>query len=96
MANTLDRDVDSGLHAYVQYSEKKDGEFITDWTPTDTLYAKLYGDVECIPGGADAFLADGESAILFIGKPEQTAEVEDLYLDSICLTDENFVCVFSN
>lgn len=96
MEDALDRDVDSGLHAYVQYSERQDGAFITAWTATDYLYAELYGDVDCLPGGADAFLADGDPAILFIGKPGQTAEIEALYLDSICLADEASVCVFSN
>ena len=96
MEDTLDRDVDSGLHAYVQYSEQQDGEFIAAWTATDYLYAKLYGDVDCLPGGADAFLADNESAVLFIGKPGQTKEIEALYLTSICLSEEASVCVFSN
>jgi 4-amino-4-deoxy-L-arabinose transferase-like glycosyltransferase len=96
MADTLDRDVYSGVHAYVQYSEQKDGEFITKWTPTDYLYAKLYGDVKCLPGGVEAFLADDESAVLFIGKPDQTVEIEELYMESICLVDDYYVCAFSN
>lgn len=96
MAEVLNREVDSGLHAYVQYSEQRDGEFITQWTPTDYLYAKLYGGVDCLPGGADAFIQDSEPAVIFIGRLDQGREIEELYLESICLIDDYYVCVFSN
>ena len=96
MSEVLDREYDSGLHVYVQYSEQKDGAFITEWTPTDYLYTKLYGDVKCMPGGVDAFLADDEYAMLLIGKPNQTSTIEDLYIESNCIIDGYYVSAFSN
>ena len=92
----LDRTYDSGLHVYVQYSEQADGVFITDWTPTDYLYAKLFGDVDCLPGGVDAFLADDEYALVFVGRENQGGTIEDLYIESNCVTDGYYVSVFSN
>ena len=96
MADTLNREVDTGMHAYVQYSEQADGEFLTEWTPTDYLYAKLYGGVDCLPGGVDAFIQDSEPAVIFIGRQDQTQAIEELYMESICLVDDYYVCVFSN
>ncbi|MFH1879888.1 MAG: glycosyltransferase family 39 protein [Bacillota bacterium] len=96
MADVLDREFDSGLHAYVQYNEQKEGEYITEWTPTDTLYAKLYGNVVCLPGGVDAFLADHEDAVIFIGRANNIENIGELYLESICLVDDYYVCAFSN
>ena len=96
MADTLNREVDTGMHAYVQYSEQADGEFLTEWTPTDYLYAKLYGGVDCLPGGVDAFIQDSEPAVIFIGRQDQAQAIEELYMESICLVDDYYVCVFSN
>ena len=96
MEEVLDREYDSGLHVYVQYSEQRDGEFVTEWTPTDYLYAKLNGDVECLPGGVEAFLADDDYALVLLGRPEQAATIEDLYIQSNCVLDDYYVCVFSN
>ncbi len=97
MAEVLDRDYDVGTHVYVQYSEQtEDGDFITEWTPTDYLYAKLYGGVDCLPGGVDAFLQDDEYALLLIGRADQENAVENLYIESNCVLDDYYVCVFSN
>jgi|GEM_PF-1502476 len=96
MAEVLDRNYDSGLHVYMQYSEQKDGAFITEWTPTDYLYAKLYGDVACLPGGVDAFLQDDEYAMVLIGRRGQTDTIEDLYIESNCVADDYYVCAFAN
>lgn len=97
LAEVLDREYDIGTHVYVQYAEQmEDGDFIMEWTPTDYLYAKLSGGVDCLPGGMDAFLQDEEYALLLIGRANQEDAIEDLYIESNCVLDDYYVCVFSN
>jgi len=59
----LDRDVDSGVHMYVQYSPEE-----VNWRPAEFLCAQLYGDAKCINGGLEAYEEDEESALLMISK----------------------------
>jgi len=65
----LDRDMDSGKHAYIQYAE---GNPLwpehTAWPAHDMLCAQMAGDVICLNGGAEAFEQDEEDAILIADK----------------------------
>ncbi|MEG1776796.1 MAG: glycosyltransferase family 39 protein [Clostridia bacterium] len=72
MRLTFDRELDAGKHVYIQYNESDKGEKIQKWMPGDMLAAMLYGDVQCLHGGAEAFAADEESAMLLMGRSENS------------------------
>lgn len=63
IAETLDRDVDSDKHVYIQYSDA-----LSAWSQADVLRAQLSGDVICINGGVEAFEQDDEDALLIVDK----------------------------
>ena len=70
---TVDREVDSGLRVYIQYTEGP------NWTQGDLLCAMLAGDVYCLDGGIAAFAQDEDEALLFIAKECLTNELLEHY-----------------
>ncbi len=66
LLEALDRDVDSGTHAYIEYAVED--RTLTTWTQNDLLCAQMQGDVLGLNGGAAAFAQDEEPALLIIDK----------------------------
>lgn len=94
MQETLDRDMDEGTHMYVQYNEEVASVWpVTEWMQADRLTAMMYGDVVCMDGGAEAFLADEEFAILLIGQSGNQELINQLYEECYFRTDEGAVMV---
>lgn len=85
---SLDRDLDEGKHAYILYAENE----YTDWMPADLLTAQYYGDLTCIDGGLEAFLADDENSLLFIARTNNEELIEELMGEEIIFY-ENYYCV---
>jgi len=85
---SLDRDLDSEKHAYILYAENG----YSNWMPGDVLTAEFYGDLNCIDGGLDAFLADDENSLLFIARTNNEALIENLMAEEIIFY-ENYYCV---
>ena len=84
---SLDRDLDSGKHAYILYAENG----YTDWMPADVLTAEFYGDLHCINGGLDAFREDDENSLLFIARTNNEDLIEGLMAEEIIFY-ENYYC----
>lgn len=62
----FDREVDSGTKIYVQY-ETVNSYYPTDyrsWVQDDRLFCQLYGDLQCMNGGIEAFLEEEDHAYL--------------------------------
>ena len=86
MNEYLDRDADTGLHAYIQYNEEVldengeaiDGEQVTTWMQGDRLAAYFAGDVVCIDGGVAAFEEDEEPALLIIGRDNNLEAIDEV------------------
>ncbi|HPF87576.1 MAG TPA: glycosyltransferase family 39 protein [Candidatus Limiplasma sp.] len=85
---SLDRDLNSGEHAYILYAENE----YTNWMPADILTAQYYGDLICINGGLDAFEADDEPCLLFIARTNNEELIEELMGQEIIFY-ENYYCV---
>lgn len=97
MMELLDRESYEGTHMYIQYNEKDaDGNALTDWTDEDRFIAELYGAGVCLPGGKDAFEADGEYALIFLGNLDQLDERDELAGFYIPLLETRYITAFSN
>lgn len=70
----LDRDVDSGVRMYVQYSPEE-----VEWRRAELLCVQLFGDGKCLQGGLEAFERDEESALLMISKLGFDESLLELY-----------------
>ena len=92
LKENLDRESDSGRHAYIQYNENRQ----TGWMQADMLTALLYGDVECLDGGVETFLNDDDSAVLFIGKNNNTEEIGMLQEQEILRNEDYYMAAFDN
>jgi 4-amino-4-deoxy-L-arabinose transferase-like glycosyltransferase len=86
----LNRDLDTGVHAYIQYNEGNR----TDWMPGAVLTALFYGDTICLNGGADAYLADDSSAILYVCKENNQAVVNQLQQQEAVRNEDYYVIAF--
>ena len=94
MQENLDRDMDEGAHMYIQYNaEVAEVWNVTEWMQADRLTALMYGDVVCMDGGVEAFLADEEYAILLIGQSGNQELINQLYETCYFRTDEGYVYV---
>lgn len=74
IAESLDRDVDSGVHMYIQYDSG-----LSTWSQADVLRAELSGDTLCIHGGIEAFEEDEEDALLILNKEDMPYELLEYY-----------------
>ena len=93
----LDRDLDAGTHAYIQYSEADHtGGKRTEWMQAEMLTALLYGDVECLDGGAEAFEADEDSAVLFLYKLGNEDVIEQLNWEYMLRQDNGRLAAYDN
>lgn len=88
IVESLDRDIDEGKHAYIRYAE----DAYSTWMPGDVLTAEMYGDLICIDGGLEAFLADDEHSLLFIARTNNGELIEELMSQEIIFY-ENYYCV---
>ena len=88
LRQNLERDIDGGRHAYIQYNESQR----TQWMPADMLTALMYGDVVCMDGGMDAFLQDEDSAILFMCKEANGEEIYQV-LEIEPVRNENYYMI---
>ncbi len=86
----LDRYLDEGIHAYIQYSENQQ----TTWMQGSVLTAEMYGDVICLNGGVEGYLSDEESAILYISKNNNISEITQLQQDEIVRNENYYLIVF--
>ena len=71
LSEMFDREMDYGLHVYIQTDE-----VTYAWAQCDILYAIMSGAVECLDGSIKAFEQDEEPAIVFI-----------VVIDKTCLKD---------
>lgn len=87
----LDADIDQGRHAYIQYGETRQ----TVWMQSDVLVAYFAGDVTCVDGGVQAYLADEDSAVLFVVKSALNMDDLNQLYETEPLRDENsYLAVF--
>ncbi len=86
----LDRDLDEGMHAYIQYSENQQ----TTWMQGSILTAEMYGDVVCLNGGIEGYLSDEESSILYISKDNNTNEITQLQQNEIVRNENYYLIAF--
>jgi len=56
------------------------------------LIAYYYGDVVCLDGGVEAYLADEESAILYVCKENNLDDITELQETEI-VRDENYYLI---
>ncbi|HNW87362.1 MAG TPA: glycosyltransferase family 39 protein [Candidatus Limiplasma sp.] len=92
LQQNLDRDSDSGRHAYIQYNEN--GQ--TAWMQADMLTALYYGDVTCMDGGVEAFMNDKDSAVLFVGKEDNAEAIAALQEQEIVRNEDYYLIAFDN
>ena len=90
LRDQLDRDMDAGRHAYIQYNENHQ----TSWMQAGLLTALLYGDVLPLDGGADAYLADEEPALLFIARANNQSTIDCLYETEIVRDETDKMTAF--
>lgn len=90
LKDSLDRDLDSGKHAYILYAENG----YTDWMPADMLTADFYGDVVCINGGLEAFEADDEDSLLFIARTNNEELIAELMTQEIIFNEDYYCAAF--
>ncbi|MEA4998294.1 MAG: glycosyltransferase family 39 protein [Candidatus Limiplasma sp.] len=90
LRDQLDRDMDAGRHAYIQYNENQQ----TTWMQGGLLTALLYGDVLPLDGGVDAYLADEESAVLFVARAENQPVIDQLYETEIVRNETDKMVAF--
>lgn len=90
----LNREMDSGMHMYIQYNEPGDGGQLTTWQQGDMLAALYSGDVICLDGGADAFDADEEPALLVIGRDENMERINELAGMYIPRNEEGYIYMY--
>lgn len=88
LKENLDREYDSGMHAYIQYNEDWNG-----WNFSDRLVAMLYGDVVCLAGGVPAYAEDGEAGLLLIGK-QRVDEITEISEYSYYRDESYYVALF--
>lgn len=81
----LDFDIDEGRHAYIQYGENRQ----TVWMQSDMLTAYFAGNAICMDGGVEAYLADEESAVLFLVKSALNMDDLNRLYEIEPLRDEN-------
>lgn len=84
LSEMFDRNVDSGLHVYIQSDAKT-----TEWAQCDILCALLAGDVLCLDGGVEAFESDEEPAVVIVDNQcmdNSLLENYPVYYDSQYLT----------
>lgn len=94
MQESLDRDMDEGTHMYVQYNGEVASVWpVTEWMQADRLTAMMYGDVVCLDGGVEAFLADEEYAILLIGREGNEEVINALYEECYFRTEDESVLI---
>ncbi len=86
----LDRSVDKGVHAYIQFSENRS----TVWMQGDMLVALFSGDVVCLDGGADAYLADESSAILYVCRDGNEETIESLEAEESVRNENYYIVAF--
>jgi 4-amino-4-deoxy-L-arabinose transferase-like glycosyltransferase len=86
--DSLDRDLDSGKHAYILYAENG----YSDWMPGAMLTALMYGDLVCIDGGLESFYEDDENSLLFVARTNNEELIEQLMGEEI-IFNENYYCV---
>ena len=85
LKESLDRETDSGHHAYIQYNENNS----TEWMPADMLTALYSGDVVCENGGVAGYQADSGDALLYLCKENNLSQVETLQ-EQEAVRDENY------
>lgn len=90
LKENLDRYLDEGIHAYIQYSENQQ----TTWMQGSVLTAEMYGDVICLNGGVEGYLSDEESAILYISKNNNISEITQLQQDEVVRNENYYLIVF--
>ena len=90
--SNLERDYDSGKHAYIVYNEKQRSQ----WMQADMLTALMYGDVVCMDGGEEAFLADEDSAVLFVCKESNMEDVQELMEQEPVRNEDYYMVAFDN
>ena len=90
LRENLDRELDEGRHAYIQYNEDQRAE----WMPADMLTALYCGDTICLDGGVEAFEADDESAILFVTKEQNGDAVQRLQEQEVVRNEDYYLIAF--
>ncbi|MDD3213660.1 MAG: hypothetical protein PHY64_08290, partial [Eubacteriales bacterium] len=88
LKDDLDRDLDSGVHAYIQFTEGKR----TIWMPGDMLAALYAGDVACMDGGVEGYLSDEDGAILYVCKDNNMDEINSL-VEQEAVRNENYYII---
>ena len=88
----LNRGDDALRHAYIQYNEGAR----TQWMQADMLTALYSGDVICLDGGAEAFMADGESAVVFLCKEQNPDALAQLMENEPMRNENHILAVFEH
>lgn len=92
----LDRDIDTGMHMYIQYNEERDGGRLTTWQQGDMLQALFSGDVICLDGGVEAFQEDEEYALLILGRDGNMDVIDELGGLYIPRLEDGYIYMYEN
>ena len=90
LKQSLNREIDSGTHVYIQYNEGNR----TDWMPADMLTSLYSGNVVCESGGIQGYLAADGDAVLFVCKENHLTEIETLQAQEGVRSENAYLIAF--